>query len=175
MTLAEKDAKKSSKTRRQRGYQWEDAIVKRFNSAAGWSAFRLGSPSTGLPDVLAVSTQQRSLCAVEAKSGTVSFLPVPADQIRRCLNWAAAFDLYENRSVVLAFKFLAKRWIGAGQYENRELREFFKKWDLSRPAADCYCTYEGRVFTRVGGKKRELHLAEHSMPFATRSCGDAAV
>lgn len=46
---------KSARMRRQRGYHWEDTIVKRFNSVDGWKAFRLGSPSIALPDVLAVN------------------------------------------------------------------------------------------------------------------------
>ena len=31
--------KKIAKTRRQRGYQWEDTLVKRFNKMDGWKAF----------------------------------------------------------------------------------------------------------------------------------------
>ena len=44
--------KKINKTRRQRGYTWENTLVKRFNSIKSWKAFRLGSPSVALPDVL---------------------------------------------------------------------------------------------------------------------------
>ena len=42
--------KKSAKLRRQRGYHWEDTLVKRFNALENWKAFRLGSPSVALPD-----------------------------------------------------------------------------------------------------------------------------
>ncbi|MGB9003672.1 MAG: resolvase, partial [Nitrosotalea sp.] len=52
---------KIARTRRQRGYNWEDTLVKRFNSIEGWKAFRLGSPSVGLPDVLAVSTKENTI------------------------------------------------------------------------------------------------------------------
>ena len=55
MSFLIKDYKKIAKTRRQRGYQWEDTLVKRFNSLEGWKAFRLGSPSVALPDVLVVN------------------------------------------------------------------------------------------------------------------------
>ncbi|MEM4253171.1 MAG: resolvase, partial [Candidatus Nitrosotenuis sp.] len=51
-----KDNKKIARTRRQRGYHWEDTLVKRFNGLEDWKAFRLGSPSVALPDILAVST-----------------------------------------------------------------------------------------------------------------------
>ena len=37
--------KKIAQTRRQRGYNWEDTLVKRFNKMENWKAFRLGSPS----------------------------------------------------------------------------------------------------------------------------------
>lgn len=159
------NSKKTARIRRQRGYQWEDTIVKRFNSVEGWNAFRLGSPSTGLPDVLAVSTKKRTLFAIEAKSGTVTSLPVPADQIYRCLKWAQTFDLYKKHKVILAFKFLSKKRLGIDKYESRPLREFFKVWDEKQTVVDCYCTYEGRVFSRINGKITELGLQEQDMPF----------
>ena len=55
-----KTNQKRARIRRQRGYHWEDTIVKRFNSIEGWNAFRLGSPSIALPDVLAVSTKDNT-------------------------------------------------------------------------------------------------------------------
>ena len=78
---------KAAKTRRQRGYQWEDTLVKRFNATPNWKAFRLGSPSITLPDVLAVNTEDSAIFTIEAKSGTSTSLPVPYDQIERCLEW----------------------------------------------------------------------------------------
>ena len=86
LTKPKKDNKKIARTRRQRGYHWEDTLVKRFNSAENWKAFRLGSPSVALPDVLAVNTQNSMIFTIEAKSGTSTSLPVPADQIERCQN-----------------------------------------------------------------------------------------
>ena len=47
--------KKIAQTRRQRGYNWEDTLVKRFNKMDDWKAFRLGSPSVALPDILCVN------------------------------------------------------------------------------------------------------------------------
>ena len=116
---------KAAKTRRQRGYQWEDTIVKRFRKTKNWKAFRLGSPSIALPDVLAVNTEESTIFTIEAKSGTSTSLPVPADQIERCLDWIKTFDIYENKKVLLAFKFLSKKRIDVGVYQNRELREYF--------------------------------------------------
>ena len=92
-----KDNKKIARTRRQRGYNWEDTLVKRFNSAENWKAFRLGSPSIALPDVLAVNNQNSMIFTIEAKSGTSTSLPVPADQIERCQKWIKTFDIYKDR------------------------------------------------------------------------------
>jgi Holliday junction resolvase len=159
---------KAARTRRQRGYQWEDTIVKRFNSAEDWRAFRLGSPSIALPDVLAVNTSESVIFTIEAKSGTSTSLPVPADQIVRCLDWIKTFDIYKKRKVLLAFKFLSKKRIDIGKYESRELREYFKIWDETLDITDCVCTYEGKFFAKIDGSRKELFLKECLMPFKTK-------
>ncbi|MBT5200485.1 MAG: resolvase [Thaumarchaeota archaeon] len=160
--------KKSARMRRQRGYQWEDTIVKRFNNTEKWRAFRLGSPSIALPDVLAVNTEKSMIFTIEAKSGTSTSLPVPMDQIERCLDWIKTFDIYKKRKVLLAFKFLSKKRLGIGKYESRELREFFKIWDESLEITDCVCNYEGKIFSRVNGVRKEIFLQECQMPFKTK-------
>ena len=163
-----KDNQKSARLRRQRGYHWEDTIVKRFNGSDQWRAFRLGSPSIALPDVLAVNTNESTLFAIEAKSGTSTSLPVPFDQIERCLDWTKTFDIYKKRKVLLAFKFLYKKRIDIGKYESRELREYFKIWDESLDITDCVCTYEGKFYAKIDGSRKELFLKECKMPFKTK-------
>lgn len=164
-----KNLKKTQRTRRQRGYFWEDTLVKRFNSVDGWKAFRLGSPSVALPDVLVVNNKKSTLFTIEAKSGTVDRLPVPSDQISRCLSWTENFNLYQNRKVILAFKFLSKKRIGTGKYESRELREFYKVWDNGNNIVDCVCTYEGETYALIGGKRTNLNLEDFQMPFISKS------
>ena len=100
--------KKAAKIRRQRGYQWEDTIVKRFKNTEKWKAFRLGSPSIALPDVLAINTEESIIFSIEAKSGTSTSLPVPADQIERCMEWVNTFDIFKKRSVILALNITRK-------------------------------------------------------------------
>lgn len=168
ITKQMKDNKKIARTRRQRGYNWEDTLVKRFNSTENWKAFRLGSPSIALPDVLAVNTQSSMIFSIEAKSGTSTSLPVPADQIERCQRWIKTFDIYNYGKVILAFKFLSKKRIGQGQYENRELREFYKIWDESKTITDCVCTYDGEIFAKMNGRRVSLDLKEQKMPFKTK-------
>ena len=167
-TEKSKNHGRAAHTRRQRGYNWEDTLVKRFNSAENWNAFRLGSPSTSLPDVLAVNTIESSIYTIEAKSGTSMSLPVPADQIERCLKWIKTFDIYKNRKVILAFKFLSKKRIGLGTYESRELREFYKTWDESKQITNCSCNYEGKVYAQINGERKEISLKDSKMPFKTK-------
>ncbi len=163
-----KDNKKIARTRRQRGYHWEDTIVKRFNALKDWKAFRLGSPSVALPDVLVVSTKNNIIFTIEAKSGTGTTLQVPFDQIIRCLKWTDTFELYRKRKVILAFKFLSKKRIDIGKYESRELREFFKVWDESLKITDCVCTYEGDTFSLENRKRSKISLEDYPMPFNSR-------
>ena len=160
--------KKIAKTRRQRGYQWEDSLVKRFNKIDDWKAFRLGSPSVALPDILTVNNKDSVLYTIEAKSGTGTTLMVPFDQIIRCLNWTNNFQVYKTREVILAFKFLSKKRIGVGKYEKRELREFFKIWNPRRTPIDIVCKYDGDTYTIKEGKKKKMSLKDHKMPFESR-------
>lgn len=160
--------KRIARTRRQRGYNWEGTLVKRFNALDGWKAFRLGSPSVALPDILAVSTNANTIFTIEAKSGTGTTLHVPSDQIIRCLKWINTFELYKTRKMILAFKFLSKKRIGNGKYEPRQLREFYKVWDESNEVLDCVCTYEGQTYALVNGKRQKLELESYEMPFKSK-------
>ena len=166
--LMKKRNQKTQRTRRQRGYFWEDTLVKRFNALEGWKAFRLGSPSVALPDILVVNNKKSTIFTIEAKSGTADRLPVPSDQISRCLNWTNNFSLYKNRKVILAFKFLSKKRIGLGQYESRELREFYKVWDTSNEVIDCVCTYTGETYAMRDKKNSNLVLENYQMPFKSK-------
>lgn len=158
----------ASRTRRRRGYAWEDSLAKRLSASPGWTAFRLGSPSIGLPDVLAVRSRGRSLMVIEAKSGTGSSLSVPAEQVERCVKWTRIFDAYADRRAVLAFKFLSKRRVGTASYEGRKLREFYKVWNPRRRPAEFVCTYDGRTYLRGrDGRRRAIELDDCPMPFRT--------
>ena len=166
--LMKKRNQKTQRTRKQRGYFWEDTLVKRFNALEDWKAFRLGSPSVALPDILVVNNKKSTIFTIEAKSGTADRLPVPADQISRCLNWTNNFSLYKNRKVILAFKFLSKKRIGLGQYESRELREFYKVWNTSNEIIDCVCTYDGETYALRNKKHSNLVLENYQMPFKSK-------
>jgi len=160
--------KKIAQTRRQRGYNWEDTLVKRFNATNSWKAFRLGSPSVALPDVLTVNNVKSTIFTIEAKSGTGTTLHVPFDQIERCLNWINNFRVYQKREVILAFKFLSKKRIGTGKYEKRELHEFYKVWDKKKKPIDCVCTYDGKTYALKNGKQKKLLLKDFIMPFKSK-------
>ncbi len=160
--------KKIAKTRRQRGYNWEDTLVKRFNKIKNWKAFRLGSPSVALPDILSVNNRKSILFTIEAKSGTGTTLHVPYDQIIRCLKWTENFELYKTRKVILAFKFLSKKRIGVGEYEKRELREYYKVWKISHKPVDMVCKYDGTTYALIDGEKKKLDLKDYEVPFDSK-------
>lgn len=166
---AKKDNIKIARTRRQRGYHWEDTLVKRFNVLDGWKGFRLGSPSVALPDILAVSTKNSTIFTIEAKSGTTNSLVVPYDQIIRCLRWVDNFELYQTREVIFAFKFLSKKRIGLGEYEKRELREYYKIWDRAKPITDFACNYDGTTHSIIEAKRQRLNLKDYTMPFVSKN------
>lgn len=166
---SKKDNIRIARTRRSRGYHWEDTLVKRFNATEGWKAFRLGSPSVGLPDILAVSTKNSAIFTIEAKSGTTNSLVVPFDQILRCLKWTDTFELYHTRKVVFAFKFLSKKRIGLSLYEKRELREYYKIWDKENMISDIACNYDGSTYSIIEGKRQKLTLDDYQMPFVSRN------
>ncbi len=104
-----------------------------------WKAFRLGSPSVALPDILCVNNVDSIIFTIEAKSGTGTTLTVPFDQTIRCLSWTNNFTVYKTRKVILAFKFLSKKRVGVGKYEKRELREFYKIWNPKKDPIDIVC------------------------------------
>ena len=156
---------KISRIRRQRGYHWEDTLVKRFNKLDNWKAFRLGSPSVALPDILSLNNEDSIIFTIEAKSGTSTSLTVPSDQIVRCMNWTQNFKVYQTREVILAFKFLSKKRIGNSLYEKRELREFFKVWNTKRVPIDIVCKYDGTTYGLINGKRKSIKLKDYRMPF----------
>ena len=160
--------KKIAQTRRQRGYNWEDTLVKRFNKMENWKAFRLGSPSVALPDILCVNNEDGFIFTIEAKSGTGTTLTVPFDQIIRCLSWTNNFTVYKKREVILAFKFLSKKRIGTGLYEKRELREFYKVWNEKKDPIDMVCRYDGTTYALIQGQKEKVNLEDYEMPFKSK-------
>ena len=147
-----KDNKKINKTRRQRGYQWEDAIVKRF-SKNGWNAVRLGGASTKLPDIFLINNMAETIIAVEAKSTTTDMCRVPAEQIQRCFDWIEKFAVYSVREVVLAFKFSQVKRISNTRHSTRKLQEYFVIWDKTKKPVDHICKYDGTIYEIINEER----------------------
>lgn len=114
-----KDNKKINQIRRQRGYTFENTIVQKLNNSSNWSAKRLGSPSTALPDVMGINNMYKTVIAIEAKSTVGNLVYVPQDQIERCRDWVNQFGIYDTKIVILAFKF--------GQVPNKRKLTYFYK------------------------------------------------
>jgi len=115
-----------------------------------------------------VNNKDSVLFTIEAKSGTGTTLTVPFDQIIRCLNWTNNFEVYKTRKVILAFKFLSKKRVGVGEYEKRELREFYKVWDEKKIPTDIVCKYDGITYALKEGQKKQFVLKDYQMPFNSK-------
>lgn len=139
-----------ARTRKKRGYDWEDAIVKRFLER-GWVAMRLGSPSIHLPDVLAIDNRSMVILAIEAKSGTKNSIVIPGPQVKRTYQFVESFKAYKERKVILAVKFLSKKRVASGKYTRRKKREFFfdvTEWAKRKVRTPNFTVnYEGKIYS----------------------------
>ena len=159
----------STNIRKDRGYRWEDVVTKRLNRCYSWRAFRLGFGSIALPDIIAVSNKFTTIEAIECKSGTTDYVVVKREQIERSLRFLDAFKLYSKRLCVLAIKFSRKRRLKWGDYEPRELKEYFLVFDKElkkgERAPDIIVSYNGRILGVSKGTKKPLDLPLLRMPF----------
>jgi len=120
------DRVRVSRLRKSRGQGFERELVKRYREA-GWWAYRTGGSSAYLPDLIATNDATGELDVVEAKAGAKDHLYIQWDQIARDIVLINGFKRYPIRRIILAFKFLSKKSKGRpGNYERRELREYFK-------------------------------------------------
>lgn len=148
-----KDTKKTNQIRRQRGYAFENHIVKLFGDLGGWSAKRLGSPSIKLPDVMCVNNMYQTMMAIEAKSTVQDYAYVPADQVQRCIDWVNQFTLYNTKQVVLAFKFGRTIINFKGTPRPRKLRYFYKIFPHKKISpTDVRIDYDGNIMIKDDGK-----------------------
>lgn len=154
-----KDNKKINKTRRQRGYAFENYIVSQFNDLAGWSAKRLGSPSIKLPDVMCINNMCKTMIAIEAKSTIQDYAYVPQDQVERCIDWVNQFVLYDTKQVVLAFKFGQTIVNNKRKPERRALRYHYKIFPHKKlnPSA-IRIDYPGNIMIKDDGDWISTHM-----------------
>jgi len=157
-----KDNKKTNKTRRQRGYAFENYIVKKFNDISGYSAKRLGSPSVQLPDVMCVNDFYKTILAIEAKSTTQNYAYVPADQIERCRDWVNMFGVYHCKYVVLAFKFGQTRNIVKGNIVPRKLQYHYKVFPYKRfTPCEIRADYYGNIKIKSANDWMDITLEDY--------------
>jgi len=103
------------------------------------------------------------------KSGTTDYVVVKREQIERSLRFLDAFRLYPKRLCVLAIKFSRKRRLKGGDYEPRELREYFilfdKELNKGERAPDIIISYSGSIQAVSKGGKTPIDLPLLKMPF----------
>lgn len=156
-----KNNKKINKTRRQRGYAFENHIVHKFKCISGWGAKRLGSPSVQLPDVMCVNDFYKTIIAIEAKSTIQNHAYVPADQIERCRDWVNMFGVYDSKYVILAFKFGQITQIIKGQPIPRKLRYHYKVFPYNRfTPSNVRADYDGNILIKSGDGWMEIKLED---------------
>jgi hypothetical protein len=165
----------ASKKRKQRGWKWEHIITERIRRCYSWWAERLGSSSTELPDVIAWSNRYSKFLAIECKSGTTDVLIIPREQVERCLRFKERFKKvkdgggYFETYAVACFKFLRKRRRAGGEYQKRELKEYYKELDIKlskgERAPDIIINYDGKCYAVQKGKKLPINLPDYKMPF----------
>lgn len=156
-----KNDKKINKTRKQRGYAFETEIVKKFQALSGWDAKRLGSPSTELPDAMALNNYYKTIIAVEAKSTVGSLAYVPQDQVQRCIDWVDTFSIYDEKKVVLAFKFGRTLLRNKKNPERNKLRYFYKVYPHKNfTAAEVKANYDGKTWVKENDEWVPLVMQE---------------
>lgn len=94
---------------RNRGYSFEHRLDKWVNSLQNWYCRRLGGSSANMPDLLCVNNNTRTIRVSECKSlmtkNEKATLYIPADQVRRCIEFSEIFKIYTTREVIFSFKF----------------------------------------------------------------------
>ncbi len=144
-----KDTKKINQTRKNRGYSFENRIVKTFNDSTGWFAKRLGGASIYLPDVMCINDIYSTVIAIEAKSTTQNYAYVPQDQIERCRDWVNMFGRYDRKMVVLAFKFGRTILSKKDNFVNRKPRIFYKVFPHKQfKPSDVRADYDGNILIK---------------------------
>lgn len=155
--------------RRSRGYNFEHRLVKKLNKG-DWIARRLGGSSTGLPDIVAVNNRLSILLSIEAKSATGNSIYVPPDQIVRCHAITKMFEAYNEKYIILAFKFMRiKRQVIAGKtsYVPRKTKEYFKIIKFKKTPKIfpvIKCNYEGDTFAIHNSKIQKVKLKDFQIP-----------
>lgn len=161
-----------NKKSRQRGYAFENWIVKEITGYPYWGARRLGGSSTGLPDVMASYAKEETfnsgikwqtiIVAIEAKEGEDNTLYVEREQIKRC--YAAITALWQSiddKWILLAFKFLRNQT----QYKARTqtlLRFILLPYmDIHQWLTKFYNTEYVKILFRYDIRKEELSIIQY--------------
>ncbi len=136
--------------RRSRGYSWEVKVLDIFEKK-GFVVTRLGGTTVTMPDVSAHKDSSKLIVSVECKSTVGNTCKVPADQIQRCVDWCKEWGLYEDKVVILAFKFGNK-----GTGKQRVEKQYLKVWNMRMRSVEVTCGYDGYLKAR----KKDLWLED---------------
>ncbi len=137
-----KDNKKTNKTRRNRGYNWEKTVALRLEKL-NFIVERLGGTTTKMPDLVAHNDDSKTIIGIECKSTSSKHARVPVEQMQRCIDEVNKWGLYTNKKVILAFQF--NKFGKVKDVNHREKREYFKVWNIFKPSSNISCNYDGVI------------------------------
>jgi len=140
--------------RRSRGYAWEVGVIEIFDKLR-FVVSRLGGTTITMPDVSAHKDDSKLIIGIECKSTVGNVCVVPGEQIQRCIDWCNSWGLYENKMVILAFKFGNK-----GTGKQREEKTYLKIWNFKNHVSEFICHYDGDCTIKDGLKRIEINLEE---------------
>ena len=146
-----------SNIRRSRGYAYESYVTKQIDKQQHWHAWRLGGTQIELPDILAVNNHHSKFRVIECKTTQNKSIYVKAHQIRRMRSWLYKFEIYLDRTCLLAFKFTTKSG-------HKRVEYMFDLHGL--PVTDYRCDDDGFLYLRHlnswqrvrHGKQGQWHL-----------------
>jgi Holliday junction resolvase len=138
-----------------RGYHWERYLTDAFNYD-GWQARRLGGTTETMPDILAVYHTEYGvlnsvMIAIEAKSSVDNYCSVENEQIVRCKTMVEIFKLYEQKYIVLAFKFGNRK-----RGSHRDNKHYFLVFTPDHWIENInmvICRYDGRITVKYNDDK----------------------
>lgn len=125
-----------------------------------------------MPDIVAVDNENSILLSIEAKSASSNSIYVPEDQIQRCYLITEMFKEYNQRYIILAFKFMRKkRQMIKGEliYQPRKIKEYYKIIRFKKKVPTKFpiikCNYNGDTFVIYENKIKKVRLKNFNMPF----------
>lgn len=166
-----------NKKSRQRGYDFENWLVKEVSAYPYWGSRRLGGSSTGLPDVMMSFAElvpannkedpdlkkwKTIIVATECKEGEDNYLYVEREQVRRA--YAAITQLWQSiddKWILLAFKFLRNKTQYKARTQTLQRYILIPYSEIAEWLKQYYDTQYVKILFRYDIRKEELNIMQY--------------